>query len=457
MNDLPPRRRATRASLPQFHRARNMALARGTAIAFCLGFLLAQCGDGGGKEVAPEVPGSPASMLGEAPQPKRVFQLPVLGFKPFNKGLPTSGTWIGYPLLADFNRDGRADFVASNREEDGYHVYEAGDQGWTQRFKDISRDLGYGPAIAGDVNGDAISDLVVSAHLDGVRAYRNDGAMLWSLVEPRVPHHELQLDIAFIDLDGDAHKDLVGIGHFKGGLNLWRGKGDGTYEQVADAKIPECGYMGRDVETGDLDGDGRDDILVGGNAGLKVLLRRGEGTAFEDVSKNLPVPSIGNTIYSVAILRLKPDGPAHVASAGLSDPDPRATTKHETFGIWRLDAEKQEWIHVDKGSGPGALSNGPSRTQNHRALCFADLDRDGMQDMVLMTLEEGASVWLGDGEGSFRAVGRLDGLIGKNRVVAGDVNSDGWMDLGVTVPAGKDNPEDGGLRVFLNGEFVWKQ
>jgi hypothetical protein len=90
-------------------------------------------------------------------------------------------------------------------------------------------------------------------------------------------------------------------------------------------------------------------------------------------------------------------------------------------------------------------------------LCFADLDRDGMQDMVLMTLEEGASVWLGDGEGSFRAVGRLDGLIGKNRVVAGDVNSDGWMDLGVTVPAGKDNPEDGGLRVFLNGEFVWKQ
>ena len=457
MNDFPPRPRATRASFPQFHRARHMALARGTAIAFCLGFLLAQCGDGGGKEVAPEVPGSPASMLGEAPQPKRVFQLPVLGFKPFNKGLPTSGTWIGYPLLADFNRDGRADFVASNREEDGYHVYEAGDQGWTQRFKDISRDLGYGPAIAGDVNGDAISDLVISAHLDGVRAYRNDGAMLWSLVEPRVPHHELQLDIAFLDLDGDAHKDLVGIGHFKGGLNLWRGKGDGTYEQVADAKIPECGYMGRDVETGDLDGDGRDDILVGGNAGLKVLLRRGEGTAFEDVSKNLPVPSIGNTIYSVAILRLEPDGPVHVASAGLSDPDPRATTKHETFGIWRLDAEKQEWIHVDKGSGPGALSNGPSRTQNHRALCFADLDRDGMQDMVLMTLEEGASVWLGDGEGSFRAVGRLDGLIGKNRVVAGDVNSDGWMDLAVTVPAGKDNPEDGGLRVFLNGEFVWRQ
>jgi hypothetical protein len=31
------------------------------------------------------------------------------------------------------------------------------------------------------------------------------------------------------------------------------------------------------------------------------------------------------------------------------------------------------------------------------------------------------------------------------------------MDLAVTVPAGKDNPEDGGLRVFLNGEFVWRQ
>ena len=125
--------------------------------------------------------------------------------------------------------------------------------------------------------------------------------------------------------------------------------------------------------------------------------------------------------------------------------------------IWRFDADTQEWIHVDKGSGPGVLANGPSREQNHRAMCFADLDRDGKEDMVLMTLEEGASVWLGDGEGSFRAVGRLDGLIGKNRVVAGDVNKDGWLDLAVTVPAGKDNPEDGGLRVFLNGEAVWKQ
>lgn len=457
MNDSLPRNDRPLPSVSPRPDSRPTPVVPRPLTVLCLGFLLAQCG-GEEKVATPkELLGSPAALLGEAPQPKRAFQLPVLGFKPFNKGLPSSGTWIGYPLLADFNGDGRADFVASNREEDGYHAYEAGDQGWTQRFKDISRDLGYGPAIAGDVNGDSILDLVVSAHTDGVRAYRNDGAMLWTLVEPRVAQHELQLDVAFVDLDGDPHKDLVGIGHFKGGLNLWRGKGDGTFELVADAKVPECGYMGRDVETGDLDGDGRDDILVGGNAGLKVLLRRGEGTVFEDVSKNLPVPSIGNTIYSVAILRLKPDGPVHIASAGLSDPDPRATTKHETFGIWRLDAEKKEWNHVDKGPGSGVLASGPSRQHNHRSFCFADLDRDGNQDMVLMTLEEGASVWLGDGEGMFRAVGRLDGLIGKNRVVAGDVNKDGWLDLAVTVPAGKDNPEDGGLRVFLNGESVWKQ
>ena len=457
MNDY--LRRPAYTMFPTTHRSSSprMHAVATTIMTLGLGLLMAQCGDADKQEATNEATGSPAALLGEAQQQKRVFQLPVLGFKAFNKGLPTSGTWIGYPLLADFNGDGRADFVASNREEDGYHVYEAGDQGWTPRFKDISRDLGYGPAIAGDVNGDSILDLVISAHLDGVRAYRNDGALLWTLVEPRVSQHELQLDVAFVDLDGDPHKDLVGIGHFKGGLNLWRGKGDGTYELVVDAKVPECGYMGRDVETGDLDGDGRDDILVGGNAGLKVLLRRGEGTTFEDVSKGLPVPSIGNTIYSVAILRLKPDGPVHISSAGLSDPDPRATTKHATFGIWRFDADTQEWIHVDKGSGPGVLANGPSREQNHRAMCFADLDRDGKEDMVLMTLEEGASVWLGDGEGSFRAVGRLDGLIGKNRVVAGDVNKDGWLDLAVTVPAGTDNPEDGGLRVFLNGEAVWKQ
>src|SRR5437764_1388116 len=85
--------------------------------------------------VAPDAGTDPAKLFPEipvAPQPK--YTLPELAFEDHSEGLPTSGTWVGYPLLYDFTGDKHADLVTSNREEDGYNAWESQVKGpWIRR------------------------------------------------------------------------------------------------------------------------------------------------------------------------------------------------------------------------------------------------------------------------------------------------------------------------------------
>jgi hypothetical protein len=195
-------------------------------------------------------PSDPRTIFeGEAPKPL-VFAQPVLGFEARDKGLPTSGTWIGYPMLFDFTNDGRADLVASNREEDGYWAWESGADGtWIPRLKGppegdvaegpgLPRDMQYGPAAAADMNADGIPDLVVSAHSDALRVYLNDGKMHWTRSPGKVQNTFLLLDVATGNLNGDKFPDVAGIAHFPdpGGAALFLGDGQGGLRSVQEAQ-----------------------------------------------------------------------------------------------------------------------------------------------------------------------------------------------------------------------------
>src|ERR1019366_3183105 len=86
------------------------------------------------------------------------------------------------------------------------------------------------------------------------------------------------LGAVFLDYDGDGREDIY-VGTDRMPNVLYRGRGDGTFEDVTletgagarDQKVPRAG-MG--IAVGDVDGDGRPDVLVTNFAGEPVTLYR---------------------------------------------------------------------------------------------------------------------------------------------------------------------------------------
>jgi hypothetical protein len=392
-----------------------------------------------------------ADLLGGADEVKRVeFKLPELPFEERSEGLPKSGTWRGRPLLHDFTGDGLADIVVSNREEDGYNAWEATKAGpWVLRIQGLEpRNMAYGPSRAADMNEDGKVDLVLSAHTDALHVYFQDGKMNWTRSTEPIENPTLMIDVAPGNLNGDPHKDVVGIAHFEGGISVYLGDGKGGLLRLKESgSLVPREVMGKIIELADVNADGIDDIAVTTNAGLKVFLTRpGEPMKWEEVSRGLPNPKIGNSISGMDVAQMIPGGWPEVVMGLLCDPGDKGEDRNG-IGVYAYDEKKGEWAHADTGL---------NREWSYRDIDVGDLNKDGVMDIVAMTPEGGGVIYVGTGNGNYKALGRLAGVHGKCMCTLGDADGDGFLDVLVSTGAQKENPERGSLRVFINRPAVWK-
>jgi enediyne biosynthesis protein E4 len=98
------------------------------------------------------------------------------------------------------------------------------------------------------------------------------------------------LGAVFFDYDGDGREDLF-VANDRMPNVLYRGRGDGTFEDVtletgAGARDQKIARAGMGIAVGDVDGDGRPEILVTNFAGEpNTLYRNVEGTLFDDATE----------------------------------------------------------------------------------------------------------------------------------------------------------------------------
>jgi hypothetical protein len=195
--------------------------------------------------------------------------------------------------VLDLNGDGFADVAAGtphSRQDDGQAYVFYGRREGLSRDPDVTLNgrerevelFGEPVATAGDVDGDGFVDLAVSAFSAAndtgrVYIYRGgpDGvgpSPAWTLTGVRDPDpHQFGRGIAAAgDVNGDGYADLV-IGGFwwghedTGATFIFFGRAGGPAREP-DVVLPYAespiGQFGAPVGTGDVDGDGYDDVLV---------------------------------------------------------------------------------------------------------------------------------------------------------------------------------------------------
>jgi hypothetical protein len=213
-------------------------------------------------------------------------------------GLDTVGN-AGGAIVDDFDNDGFLDIVQTGVDMcEAMHMWRNNGDG---TFSDVSARSGLAELLGGinciqtDYNNDGWLDILVLRggwefpmrnsllrnNRDGTFA---DVTAEAGLMDPYQRTHSA----AWADYDGDGWLDVF-VGHELTPSQLFRNKGDGTFEDVsARAGVNKTAFTKGDV-WGDYDDDGRPDLYVSNFNGDNFLYRNnGDGT-FTDVATQLGV------------------------------------------------------------------------------------------------------------------------------------------------------------------------
>src|SRR5262249_7011537 len=133
----------------------------------------------------------------------------------------------------------------------------------------------------GDLNGDGYPDLVITGHAsDAVSVLLNNGnGTFQDPVDFGTGDYTTKVSVA--DLDGDGYPDLVAVNHgdyfptTASSVSVLINRGDGTFSPKTDYDVASEQKFAS--STADLNGDGRPDIVVGFNDGVKVYMNGGNG------------------------------------------------------------------------------------------------------------------------------------------------------------------------------------
>jgi len=295
--------------------------------------------------------------------------------------------------------------------------------------------------VSGDFNEDGYADLAVpidrilGSYSTVVSIYLGHGDGTFGAP------HDVEVgvgpcQIAVGDLNGDRHLDLVVRSGFEPThLSVLLGHGDGTFGSPTD--VASGGFS---PLLGDLDGDGRLDLVFWSRSPdqVSVLLGNGDGTFGTRVDHDLPKSAVG-----IAIGDLNRDGRLDLAVA--------------------LDDTNTVAVLLGNGDGSFETGNGILAGPELEAVAISDLDRDGNPDVVALGggCATNGAIWvaLSNGDGTFRASQPFAAGHCYQTLAIRDMNLDGKPDVvtadrateAIAVVLGNGDGTLGMPREFLDG------
>jgi hypothetical protein len=265
-----------------------------------------------------------------------------------------TGEFFGYgPTIGDFDGDGKPDFALGSSS---VHALENRGATFMEANTSVMSMDGITGVLAADLTGDGKTDLVVSTS-PYLAVLVNGGVIRYTM---------LQFSSAIVadDLDKDGKVDVAVLDSDQGPpeLSVFLGNGDGTLRvgQKLSVSVPSS------LALGDLNGDGKSDLVVpGGQSLVGVLTGNGDGTFA--AHGTYPTGGQGNEIGALALADVNGDG--HLDALAIE------------VGGGAL------YVLPGKGDGSFAapLTFTVTTAQTIRATAFAvgDVNGDGKPDVVV--------------------------------------------------------------------------
>ncbi|MBA3914120.1 MAG: VCBS repeat-containing protein [Acidobacteriales bacterium] len=288
---------------------------------------------------------------------------------------------------------------------------------------------------AADLNGDGKQDLVLTAFITNqivVLLGNGDGTFRPGVYYPvgRGPSA-----IVIADFNRDGNLDLLAADESDDQIGILLGNGDGTFQPAQETST---GVGTLSVATGDFNGDQKLDLVTANGGGtcpcFSVLLGNGDGTFQPPISTRPPVIS-----SVVGVGDFNRDGKLDVATAGQS-----LATSKVTIYLGHGDGTFQKGLSYLIGSSPNGIAVGDFRKTGKLDLAIAD------------SLGPGISVLLGNGDGTFQQPVSYPTIL-PNSVTTADVNRDGKLDLVAANFGCVDRSCPAGASVFLgNGDGTFQ-
>jgi hypothetical protein len=213
---------------------------------------------------------------------------------------------------------------------------------------------------------------------------------------------------AIADLNGDGFNDVATVNSNTHLLTVWLGGGQGSFGSPSSYATNVFGIF-QFMRTGDLDGDGDTDIVLGsdtsGTPGFGVLRNSGSGSFLATANFAAPGP-----VQNLAMADLNHDGALDVVTANGSA---------NNASVFLGDGLGGFAAHVDYATG--SLPSG---------VALGDFNNDGKPDMAVADLSSNdITLRSGVGDGTFGGSSTVGMAGGPIAVTIADMNKDGKPDL----------------------------
>ena len=277
-----------------------------------------------------------------------------------------------------------------------------------------------------DLDGDGKSDIVVTNVHGSVYVLQNNSSNGMPSFAPKIDHvtgSYMTTSITAGDLDGDGNSDLIAAGVNPDNISIFRNQSIPGNISFADSIPLPVGHGPFSASLGDLDGDGKPDMVVADMyANLLTIFRNTSmpGNISFDPGKEF---STGQYPAQVIITDLNGDGRSDLAVANSG-----------SFSV------SSNIISVFRNTSIGSAISFDNRVDlqtgiNPRAIAAGDLDSDGKPELAVANKDNSTvSIFRNNSTGSDILFSpRIDYAAGTTPcdVAIGDLDGDGKPDLAV--------------------------